>query len=184
MFSWKIRKISSKFIKNNSKKWETKITDNVFKSMRVGNLGLGTYPSQNARLLYYFLHLNIKIGPTVANQNSTWGNRELWGLAIEKWLSFLSENHEMTKNGGLYDEIDIWWDPNWAEKIDKAIKNIVWLFLYYILIKNCQKRSKMTKKCQKMPKNLWFPMISYDFLVHFSAMLWCPFDLAATRSRR
>ena len=53
------------------------MTDNVFKSMWIGNLGLGTYPSQNGRLLYYWLHLNIKIGPTVADQNSTWGNREL-----------------------------------------------------------------------------------------------------------
>ena len=171
MFSWKIRKISSKFIKNNSKKWKFEITHNVFKSTGGRNLGLGTYPSQNARLFYYFLHLNIKIGPTVADQYSTWGNRELWGLAIEKWLSFLSENHEMTKNGGLYDEIDIWWDSHWAEKIDKAIKNIVWLFWYYILIKNCQKRSKMNKKCQKMQKNLWFPMISYDFL-WFDSNVW------------
>ena len=159
MFSWKIRKISLIIIKNDSKKWKFKITDNVFKSTGGRNLGLGTYPSQNARLLYYFLHLNIKIGPTVANQYSTWGNRELWGIAIEKWLSFLSENHEMTKNGGLYDEIHIWWDPNWAEKIDEAIKNIVWLFLYYILIKNCQKSQKWpknAKKCQKTYDFLWF----------------------------
>ena len=48
-----------------------KITDNVFKSMRVGNLGLRIYPSQNARLLYYVLHLSLKIGPTVANKYSS-----------------------------------------------------------------------------------------------------------------
>ena len=42
------------------------MTDNVFKSMQVGNLGLGTYPSQILRLLYPFLHGSIKIGPTVA----------------------------------------------------------------------------------------------------------------------
>ena len=55
--------------------------------MRVGNLGLGTYPSQILRLLYYFLHGSIKISPTVANQYSSWTNRELWGIAIEKWHS-------------------------------------------------------------------------------------------------
>ena len=75
--------------------------------MRVGNLGLGTYPSQNARLLYYFLHLSLKIGPTVANQYSSWTNRELQGIAIEKRLLFLSENHEIFEMRGLYDEIDI-----------------------------------------------------------------------------
>ena len=84
MFSWKIRKISSKFIKNKSKKWKTKITDNVFKSMGGRNLGLGTYPSQNARLFYYFLHLNIKIGPTVANKYSSWPVVEIRRI-LEEW---------------------------------------------------------------------------------------------------
>ena len=40
---------------------------------------------------------------------------------------------------GLYDEIDILWYQNGAEKINKTIKNIIWLILYYILIKNDQK---------------------------------------------
>ena len=33
--------------------------------------------------------------------------------------------------------------------------------LCYILIKNDQKWPTMTKKCQKIPKNLWYPMKSY-----------------------
>ena len=95
-----------------------KITDNVFKSMRVGNLGLGTYPSQNARLLYYFLHLNIKIGPTVANQYSSWTNRELQGIAIQRETFEMSENHEMLENRGFDDEIDILLDQNGADEIN------------------------------------------------------------------
>ena len=99
IFSWKIHRISSKIIKHNSKKWKFKITDNVFKSMGGRNLGLGTYPSQNARLLYYFLHLSLKIGPTVADQYSTWTNGELWGLAIEKWLSKCWKIMKSSKSG-------------------------------------------------------------------------------------
>ena len=41
------------------------------------------------------------------------------------------------------------------EKTNKAIKNIISLILYYILMKidqQGQKRSKNAKKCQKMPK--------------------------------
>ena len=148
IFSWKLHRISSKIIKHNSKKWKIEITHNVFKSMGGRNLGLGTYPWHNPRLLYYFLHLSIKIGPTVANQYSTWTNRELWGIAIEKWLLFLSENHEIFEMKGLYDEIDIWWYPNWAEKTNKAIKNIIWLILCYIFISNGQKMTKNDRKWQ------------------------------------
>ena len=84
IFPWKIHRISSKIIKHNSKKWKTKITDNVFKSMGGRNLGLGTYPSQNARLFYYFLHLSLKIGPTVANKYSSWPVVEIRRI-LEEW---------------------------------------------------------------------------------------------------
>ena len=84
IFSWKIHRIWSKIIKHNSKKWKFKITDNVFKSMGGRNLGLGTYPSQNARLFYYFLHLSLKIGPTVANKYSSWPVVEIRRI-LEEW---------------------------------------------------------------------------------------------------
>ena len=74
--------------------------------MRVGNLGLGTYPSQNARLLYYFLHLNIKIGPTVANQYSSW-TKGVMRNSHRKVTSEMLENQEMFEMRGLYDEIDV-----------------------------------------------------------------------------
>ena len=35
------------------------------------------------------------------------------------------ENHEMLEMRGLYDEIDILWYQSGAEKINKAIKNII-----------------------------------------------------------
>ena len=83
---------------------------------------------------------------------------EKWGVmrfSHRKVTFEMLENHEIFEIRGFYDEIDIWWYPNWAEKINKAIKNIIWLFLYYILIKNCQQMSKMTKTCQKSYKILW-----------------------------
>ena len=60
------------------------------------------------------------------------------------------ENHEMFEMRGLYNEIDIWWYQSGAEKINKTIKNIISLILYYIFIKNGQ----MNKNDQQMPKIL------------------------------
>ena len=54
---------------------------------------------------------------------------------------------------GLYDEIDVLWYQSGAEKINKTIKNIIWLILCYILIKNGQKWPKMTNKCQTSYKS-------------------------------
>ena len=70
IFSWKIHRIWSKIIKHNSKKWKFKITDNVFKSMGVGIWDLARIPHKMADYFYYFLHLSLKIGPTVADQYS------------------------------------------------------------------------------------------------------------------
>ena len=58
----------------------------------------------------------------------------------------MTENHEMFKMRGLYEGIDILWYQSGAEKINKTIKNIIWLILCYILIKN-------DKNDQRMPKN-------------------------------
>ena len=49
------------------------------------------------------------------------------------------ENHEMLEMRGFHDEIDILYGQSGAEKINKAIKNIISLILSYILIKNDQK---------------------------------------------
>ena len=45
---------------------------------------------------------------------------------------------------------------NPEQKKNKAIKNIIWLILFYTLIKNDQKRSKMINKCQKKHEILDF----------------------------
>ena len=79
-----------------------------------------------------------------------------------KWYLFLSENHEISKNRGFQDEIDILWYQIGAEKINKTIKNIISLFWYYILIKNYQ---KCQQKYQKMPNILWNPMKSFEILL-------------------
>ena len=51
----------------------------------------------------------------------------------------MSENHEMFEMRGSEDEIHILWYQSGAEKRNKTIKDIIWLILYYILIKNDQK---------------------------------------------
>ena len=51
----------------------------------------------------------------------------------------MTENQEMFENRGFHNEIDILWYQSGAEKINKTIKNIIWLILYYSLIKNDQK---------------------------------------------
>ena len=58
----------------------------------------------------------------MANQYSSWPDRELRGFRIEKWLLQLSENHELTENRGFDDGIYILWYQNGAEKINKDVK--------------------------------------------------------------
>ena len=60
-----------------------------------------------------------------------------------------AEIMEFAKNEVYDDEIDILLHQSGAEKINKAIKNIIWLILSYIFIKNGQQWQKMTKKGQK-----------------------------------
>ena len=133
--------------------------------MRVGNLGLGTYPSQNARLLYYFLHLNIKIGPTVANQYSSWTNRELQGIAIEKWHSKCRKIKKCSKWA-----VCIMKSTFYCTKMErnKSIKMLKPIFNQYYAIKN-QKMvinisvTLVTHSCWQVDEKNWIFHICHIF---------------------
>ena len=86
-----------------------------------------------------------------------------------------SKNDGNSRFWSLRYEIDILWYQSGAERINKTIKNIIWLILYYIFIKNCQTWSKMIKKCQKSYEILWNPM---------SAGQWARNQRASTHSSK
>ena len=59
---------------------------------------------------------------------------------------------------GFDDEIGILWYQSGAEKKNKTIKNIIWLILCRILIKNDQKGQKMPKNAKKHQNRQILPL--------------------------